>query len=53
MAAGETREPIDVPAALSALYSPIYAPLFFGMGVPDNAATSAYLDIVLRGIFRD
>jgi len=50
-AAGETREPINVPAALSALYSPIYAPLLFGQGVPDDAAVNAVLDVVLAGIF--
>jgi len=49
---GETREPIDIAAALSALYSPIYAPLFFGQDVPDEPMVHAVLDIVLPGIFK-
>jgi hypothetical protein len=51
MAAGECRPGIVVEAALSALYSPLYAPLLFGQGVPGPAQVEALLDMLLPAIF--
>jgi len=51
MAAGECRAGIDVAAALNLLYSPLYAPLLFGRGVPGPAEVAAVLAISLPAIF--
>lgn len=48
---GEMREGIDVGAALSLLYGPLYSPLLFGGDVPDAAEANAYLDIACFAIF--
>jgi AcrR family transcriptional regulator len=52
-AEGQTRDPLDVDAALNALYSPLYAPLLMGRGVEPPERVSAYLVIVLPGIFKE
>ena len=49
--AGEAPASLDVPAALAALYSPLYARLSFGLDALTEAEVEAYAAIVLRGIF--
>lgn len=50
-AAGEVRVDLNVPAALAALYSPLYARLSFGFAALSEDEVEAYTAIVLRGIF--
>jgi AcrR family transcriptional regulator len=52
-AKGELLPGVDVGAALAVLYGPLYAPLLFGQGVPDETAVQEILKISARGIFRD
>ncbi|WP_376100101.1 TetR-like C-terminal domain-containing protein [Roseomonas sp. CCTCC AB2023176] len=52
IAAGECVEGLDVEAALAALYSPVYAPMLLGAGVPPAPALEAILSIVFAGVFR-
>jgi len=49
---GEAPASLDIDAALAALYSPIYAPLLLGAGIPTVDKVDAVLDLVLAGIFR-
>jgi AcrR family transcriptional regulator len=53
-AAVDAMECVDglrVASALEVLYSPIYARMLFGMGVPAREEVEANLQIVFRGIF--
>ena len=50
-ATGEAPGSLDVPAALAALYSPLYARLSFGLDALTETEVGAYVAIVLRGIF--
>ena len=52
MAAGELRPGVDVRAALSVLYGPLYVPLLFGGEVPSPQQVEAYLDVACVGIFK-
>lgn len=51
IADGQVRPGLDVDAALSALYSPLYAALLLGRGVEPPERVAACLAIVLQGIF--
>jgi AcrR family transcriptional regulator len=51
-AAGELRPGVDVQAALSVLYGPLYVPLLFGGEVPTPKQVEAYLDVACAGIFK-
>lgn len=48
---GELRSGVEVPAALSVLYGPLYSPLLFGGEVPSGDGVAAYLKIACVGIF--
>jgi len=50
-AAGEAPASLDIPAALAALYSPLYARLSFGLSALTEGEVEAYVAIVLCGIF--
>jgi AcrR family transcriptional regulator len=50
-AAGELRAGVDVQAALSVLYGPLYVPLLFGGEIPTPRQVDAYLDVACAGIF--
>jgi len=52
VANGECEGDLDVEASLSTFYSPLYAPLLLGLGVPTAKTVDAYLAIVLRGVFK-
>lgn len=49
---GECREGINIPAALSILYGPLYTPLLFGQSVPSEAQVEAHLSIAIPAIFK-
>jgi len=49
---GECRDGVHIPAALAAMYGPLYTPLFLDLGVPDTAMVDACFDVVSVGIFR-
>lgn len=49
---GEARPDLDIPAALAALYAPLYARLCFGLPAMTTQEVTACSDIVLAGIFR-
>lgn len=49
---GECLEGVQPEPALDVLYSPIYARLLFGLGIPTEAEVEAYLALAFRGIFR-
>lgn len=51
VADSECIEGLNIEAALSLMYSPIYTPMLFGMGVPTMEKIDAYLDIAFKGIF--
>jgi len=48
---GQCVEGLDATAALEVLYSPIYARMLFGMGIPSAEAIDAHLRILFAGIF--
>jgi AcrR family transcriptional regulator len=50
--AGECVDGLRVASALEVLYSPIYARMLFGMGVPAPDEVEANLQIMFKGIFR-
>jgi Arm DNA-binding domain len=52
IADGECNPGLERDAALEMLYSPIYARMLFGRGVPSAAEVDAFLAIAFRGIFR-
>jgi hypothetical protein len=52
VAAGECAEGLRVASALEVLYSPSYAHMLFGMGVPTPEEVEANLQIMFKGIFR-
>lgn len=52
VADGECLPDLDVEAALSVLYGPLYAPLLFGAGIPPHERIQAYLAIAFLGIFK-
>jgi AcrR family transcriptional regulator len=49
--AGECVAGLSVASALELLYSPIYARMLFGMGVPSEEEVEANLQILFRAIF--
>jgi AcrR family transcriptional regulator len=49
--AGECTEGLRVASALEVLYSPIYARMLFGMGVPTREEVEGSLNIMFKGIF--
>ena len=51
VADGECRPGLDIDAALTAIYSALYAPLLLGRGVEPAERLDACLDIVFAGIF--
>jgi AcrR family transcriptional regulator len=50
--AEECVDGLRVASALEVLYSPIYARMLFGMGVPARDEVEANLEIMFKGIFR-
>lgn len=48
---GECRPGLNPDVALELLYSPIYARLLFGMGIPSTGEVDAALDLAFTGIF--
>ena len=50
---GECRDGLQIPAALAALYGPIYSSLFLGIGAPDAAMVDAYFAVVGVGVFQE
>jgi len=48
---GELHSGVEVSAALSVLYGPLYSPLLFGGEVPSADGVAAYLEIACAGIF--
>ena len=48
--AGEAPAILDIPAALAALYSPLYARLSFGLDALREGEVEAHAAIVSRGI---
>lgn len=51
IAANECVPHLNPAAALELLYSPIYARLLFGLGIPSDEDVQAFLDIAFQGIF--
>jgi AcrR family transcriptional regulator len=49
--AGELRQGVDIQAALSVLYGPLYVPLLFGGEIPSAKQVQAYLNVACSGIF--
>ncbi len=49
---GELRVGVSVPAALAILYGPLYSPILFGSGVPDEQAVDEYLNLACSAIFK-
>lgn len=49
---GECAAGLRIASALELLYSPIYARMLFGMGVPSAEEVEANLQILFRAIFR-
>jgi AcrR family transcriptional regulator len=49
--AGDLRPGVDIQAALSVLYGPLYVPLLFGGEFPTAKQVDAYLDVACAGIF--
>lgn len=52
VADGETLPGVELGAALSLLYGPIYTPLLFGDDPPDAEKIAAVLNLAFAGIFR-
>jgi AcrR family transcriptional regulator len=52
IADGECVDRLNPDAALEVMYSPIYARLLFGLGIPSTEEVEASLSIVFKGIFR-
>jgi AcrR family transcriptional regulator len=52
IADGECIDGLNPDAALEVMYSPIYARLLFGLGIPSIQEVEAFLNIAFKGIFR-
>ena len=50
---GECRDGVPIPAALAALYGPLYTSLFLVIGAPDAAMVDAYFAVASVGVFRE
>ncbi len=53
IAEGECVEGLNPDAALELMYSPIYARVLFGIGIPISAEVEDFLTIAFKGIFTD